>query len=38
MIKADLAQQLTETGFQLLKQELHAGGSLQMIQSQKPHA
>jgi len=36
MIKTDLSQKITETGFIILKQELHAGGSLQMIQSQKP--
>ncbi|MGB2923911.1 MAG: methyltransferase domain-containing protein [Limnothrix sp.] len=36
LIKANLAKQITDTGFQILKQELHAGGSLQMIQSRKP--
>lgn len=37
MIKTDLTQPLTAAGFLPLTQELHAGGSLQMIQSQKPH-
>lgn len=36
MIEADLAEKITGTGFQILRQELYAGGSLQMIQSQKP--
>ncbi|BAW95970.1 methyltransferase, UbiE/COQ5 family [[Synechococcus] sp. NIES-970] len=36
MIKADLGARLTTTGFELLKQEQYAGGSLQMIQSRKP--
>ncbi len=35
MIRADLPSQLTDAGFEILNQELHAGGSLQMIQSQK---
>ncbi|NJN73952.1 MAG: class I SAM-dependent methyltransferase [Limnothrix sp. RL_2_0] len=36
LIKADLPQQITDNGFEILKQELYAGGSLQMIQSKKP--
>ncbi|OKH12529.1 class I SAM-dependent methyltransferase [[Limnothrix rosea] IAM M-220] len=36
MIRADLGKQLTAAGFEIFKQELHAGGSLQIIQSQKP--
>lgn len=38
MIKTDLAEKITAAGFQILKQEFHAGGSLQMIQSKKPEA
>ncbi|MBV5260261.1 class I SAM-dependent methyltransferase [Synechococcus moorigangaii CMS01] len=36
MLKTDLAEKLLATGFELRKQSLYAGGSLQMIQSQKP--
>ncbi|MBW4471432.1 MAG: methyltransferase domain-containing protein [Stenomitos rutilans HA7619-LM2] len=35
LINADLAAQLEATGFELMKQTLHAGGSLQAIQAQK---
>lgn len=38
MLNADLASQLQHSGFQILRQELHAGGSLQMIQCKKPDA
>ena len=36
LIQTDLAQVLAEIGFQVHKQDLHAGGSLQVIQAQKP--
>ncbi|MEB3225402.1 MAG: methyltransferase domain-containing protein [Synechococcus sp.] len=36
LLKTDLPQKLTETGFEILKEAQYAGGSLQMIQSQKP--
>ncbi|MBW4694957.1 MAG: class I SAM-dependent methyltransferase [Lyngbya sp. HA4199-MV5] len=36
LINTDLAAQIEATGFQLVKQTLHAGGSLQVIQVQKP--
>ncbi|ANV90160.1 class I SAM-dependent methyltransferase [Picosynechococcus sp. PCC 8807] len=36
LIKTDLAEKLTTTGFEIHKQEQYAGGSLQMIQSRKP--
>ncbi|AFY38480.1 Methyltransferase type 11 [[Leptolyngbya] sp. PCC 7376] len=36
MIRADLPSQLIAAGFNIIKKELHAGGSLQIIQSQKP--
>jgi demethylmenaquinone methyltransferase/2-methoxy-6-polyprenyl-1,4-benzoquinol methylase len=35
LIKTDLPKILTETGFKLTKQTLHAGGSLQAIQAEK---
>jgi ubiquinone/menaquinone biosynthesis C-methylase UbiE len=36
LIKTDLAELLTEIGFQVRDRTLHAGGSLQVIQAQKP--
>lgn len=36
LIKTNLAEKLTTTGFEIHKQEQYAGGSLQMIQSRKP--
>jgi ubiquinone/menaquinone biosynthesis C-methylase UbiE len=36
LIKTDLADLLTEIGFQVSDRTLHAGGSLQVIQAQKP--
>lgn len=36
LIQTDLAPLLTDTGFQVTKSELHAGGSLQVVQAQKP--
>ena len=35
LLKTDLAETLTAIGFQVTKQTLHAGGSLQVIQAQK---
>ncbi len=36
LIKTDLVDLLTEIGFEVSQQTLHAGGSLQVIQAQKP--
>lgn len=36
LIRTDLNEKLQTTGFTPLKQELYAGGSLQVIQTQKP--
>lgn len=36
LIKTDLVELLTEIGFQVSDRTLHAGGSLQVIQAQKP--
>lgn len=36
MLKADLAAELRAIGFQSVAAQLHAGGSLQVIQAQKP--
>ncbi len=35
LIRSDLAAQLSAIGFQVVKQTLHAGGSLQVIQAKK---
>lgn len=36
LIQSNLAEILTSNGFQIAKQALHAGGSLQVIQAKKP--
>lgn len=36
LIKTDLASQLTAVGFEIVRTEFYAGGSLQMMQCQKP--
>ncbi|UBF28021.1 class I SAM-dependent methyltransferase [Kovacikia minuta CCNUW1] len=38
LIKTDLPQKLSETGFQVIQQTLYAGGSLQVIQAKKAEA
>jgi demethylmenaquinone methyltransferase/2-methoxy-6-polyprenyl-1,4-benzoquinol methylase len=36
LLKTDLGEQLTPIGFTVVKHQLHAGGSVQVIQVQKP--